>query len=302
MSLSEANLKTYVQQEWNENNAAKPGEVTTDQKLLNHCNKLLIRRLNIDPSWMGGVKQITEMYEARLSHPTKEAGINELIRLLMAYPGGMAGGVTEGFETANPFAVGALSTEQKYAGSKSVKFGRVSPASGWTFTADEVVGATDYIAFAVYMVITSDTGNQTIYVCPSGTTNYFVALVRNASSAYWRVNNLADDVAFVSGNWYLFEFKNIDYTAKTFNLSVNGTHIGNYAFYPASTPTSSKSLAIVNTATLDANISIYMDAFQAGAASALNRAPIQVSKPEYLGLDGDGKHVHSLMFVITRWE
>jgi hypothetical protein len=297
MSITEANLKAYIEQEWNENNAAKHGEVTVTQTLLNHCNKLLVRRMGIDPSWMGGVKQMTEIYEARSSHPTKEAGINELIRILMLYPNKMTAGVGETFEVTNPFAGGSLTTEQHYAGAKSLKYN--STVIGWTFTADAVVSVANYIALAAYIAITTDNGSQAVYLCPSGTTNYFATIARNTGEAYWKLNGTTNVSSFVAGNWYLFEFKNIDYTAKTFNLSVNGVHVGNYAFYPGSTAAGTASLAILNNT---ANSTLYIDAFQAGAATPLNRNTINVSKPEYLGKDGAGNHVYSLMFVVTRWE
>jgi len=297
MSITEDNLKAYLENGWDEDNAAAPAAVTTNQLLLNHCNKLLVRKVKLDPKWLGGVKQLSEIYELRLSHPTKEAGINELVRLLMAYPG--TGGLAEGFETiANPFPAGEISTDTAHEGTKAYKLGS-NTVIEWEFTTSDTAKVKDYIKLAACIVITTDNGNQAFYM--GAQASYFAMFSRNAGSAYWRLHNAADTCAFVSGTWYVFEFKNIDYTARTFDLYIDGVSYGSKAFFTGHTPTGTAKLGVVNSAAGNLTY-LHLDSLEVGAGAALNRVPINVNEPQYLGIDGDGNHVHSVLFVATRWE
>lgn len=300
MSLNEDNLVDYIEGAWDEDNADAPGEVTKDQLLLNHCNKCLVRRIRSDPLWMGGVKQTTEIWECRLSHPTKEDGINELIRILMDFPGDVqpASHVTDDFSgtlakwttSNNPTIVDGWCHFPGVVDNNKIKQTGISgfDETNWTHFKwkFKVSNLTNSMYFESYAYSGGAYKNQ-IFV--------------NVSAGKIYVNyGICTMDALVIGEEHVLDLV-VDWAGKTVTPYLDGVAIKTATAFinPYSTP---YEYFWDDDPTGPGGWD--MDWVHVGCAPYinLNRVPISVHDPQYLGIDGAGNHVHSLMFVATRWE
>lgn len=99
MSFSESNLLAYLEGAWNADTVDKPATFTSDDQLLNYADTLHVKRHRINNAWIAaGVKRAFDYYEITLQHDT-EAAIDELERILLAYPGSTAYIIDEDFSS-----------------------------------------------------------------------------------------------------------------------------------------------------------------------------------------------------------
>jgi len=300
MSLNEENLKTYLENAWDTDNADAPSDVTIDEMEFNYCNKLLVRKIHFDPKWVSGLtKQITEVYELRLSHPEKEDGINELVRILMAYPGTQpaifedlfTGAVATGWSTTDGVGAGDTWTlpSQNQVMQRFNVGSVVAPTHFWAKMKNSASGKRLDVA---------------LYFGPGATDIIVLSLYNTSNAIRYSDGATVNGVGptWVLDTYYLLEARNIDWTTKTYDFYVDNVLIkAGAAFSSAYTDEACYMFEITNYSS--GNVGT-IDECGMGVDGHVNAdsVPINVNQPQYRGRDGEGNYVHTLTIVVPRWE
>jgi hypothetical protein len=295
MTITEDDLIEYLETAWDTDNAALPG-FTKDATLLNHVGKLLVRRIKIDPKWVAGtMKQVTDFYEFRLSHPDKDAGINELVRVLMDCPASIFydsfNADMNRWESVTNTAVvngrammtGTGSFQKTWTG--AVPFTPIFPTSiKFQYEISELNCFVAYIYKNVYAWI--------IYVYSNDTTMKIITQKG--------LNNVPG-ITMTPGVKYDIEFCNFtNWTTGTLKCDVYVNDVLKFSQLSVDdnvTGVTRMGFASTSTAYVD-NVKVVN-----ASGSVMERLPISVGTPQYEGYDNLSKmHYHSLIATMTRWE
>ena len=306
--ISEANLVAYLNGSWDESVIVKP-TITYQPKCINNKNSCVVIRRRPVPGYIAAnVKQITETFEIWLNTASKDA-MDHLEDLLLAYPGIQPALYANGFEAAvTDFTMTDImggsptmtrSSTYKHAGSYSMKLTNTIGVTKATRTLDAEAtsisfemllkkGTDALTGSAMGAQVLNTAGSVIAWITYSGSV---------AATELWAYGvKIADGIA--DATWLSVTFT-FDLVNEKYSLYVDGVlKVANAAWVTAGDGGMQLSFWQAY------NHTMYYDdvAVSVPPGIDLNRVPVEIDNPEYLGQDNAENHVHRLDFKATRWE
>jgi hypothetical protein len=291
MSMDEDNLLEYIENSWDASVATAPNEYTRDESRLFLENCLHVRRIGVDSYWVSaGLKKKVEKWEIFLSHP-EHAAADHLLDILGDYPGTQPAVLSDSFENLDDWTVTnnvtAANDITAHSGTYSAKFVNASGASPQLVSTGTPPAQPTTVSWEFYIPTTAVATIQPFLALRLSTTNViFVIFGKNGQYRTLLVNGTIEygtsGYIWSYDAWHNITLFDIDWTAHTFSLKLDGTTRGTGVSF-ASAQDSIDNVRITNNGNSNA-FTYYVDDFDAETELGINLDALS-HQPDIMAVD-----------------